>query len=201
MYSTSPPAPSQSVGPLRGLLRLGSLPVAAATMTLITAVYYTLVAFNNLVDFDTNQVFVQNVLGMTSVFTGEEQTWRDIDTSAAQNAAYVLIIAWEVLLAAVLIAALVSWLVAFRRSMTATAGGVFDVPRRLASLGYTMVLLLFAGGFIAIGGEWFLMWQSSEWNGLAPALQNVTIAGLALIITHLPSPDWTATRPLLPTDE
>jgi hypothetical protein len=29
-----------------------------------------------------------------------------------------------------------------------------------------------------------------DWNGLDPALQNVIIAGLALIIAHLPSRDW-----------
>ena len=34
------------------------------------------------------------------------------------------------------------------------------------------------------------MWQSQDWNGLDPALQNVTIAGLALILAHLPSRDW-----------
>jgi predicted small integral membrane protein len=53
-----------------------------------------------------------------------------------------------------------------------------------------LALLLFAGGFIVIGGEWFQMWQSEEWNGLDPALQNVTVAGLALILAHLPSRDW-----------
>jgi Predicted small integral membrane protein (DUF2165) len=53
-----------------------------------------------------------------------------------------------------------------------------------------MVLLLFAGGFIAIGGEWFVMWQSSDWNGLDPALQNVIIAGVALILAHLPTREW-----------
>jgi predicted small integral membrane protein len=46
------------------------------------------------------------------------------------------------------------------------------------------------GGFIVIGGEWFQMWQSQDWNGLDPALQNVTVAGLALILAHLPSREW-----------
>lgn len=50
--------------------------------------------------------------------------------------------------------------------------------------------VMFAGGFIVIGGEYFQMWQSDDWNGLDPALQNVVIAGLALIIAHLPSRDW-----------
>jgi predicted small integral membrane protein len=31
-----------------------------------------------------------------------------------------------------------------------------------------MALLLFPGGFIAIGGEYLQMWQSEDWNGLDP---------------------------------
>jgi len=87
----------------------------------------------------------------------------------------------------VLIWALVAWVGALR-----AGGGGYDRPRRLATLGWTMVLLLFGGGFIVIGGEWFAMWQSQDWNGLDPALQNVLIAGIALILTHLPARDWDA---------
>ena len=50
-----------------------------------------------------------------------------------------------------------------------------------------MVLLLFGLGFIGIGGEWFAMWQSSDWNGLDAASRNVTLAGLALVVVRLPA--------------
>jgi predicted small integral membrane protein len=116
-------------------------------------------------------------------------TWRAITSSAIQNVAYVLIIVWEVLTALVLIWAFVAWVGALRRR------GGYDRPRRLCTLGWTMVLLLFAGGFIAIGGEWFVMWQSSDWNGLDPALQNVIIAGVALILAHLPTREWEVPGP------
>ena len=49
-----------------------------------------------------------------------------------------------------------------------------------------MVLLLFGAGFLAIGGEWFAMWQSKDWNGLEAATRNVTLAGIALVVVHLP---------------
>ena len=61
-----------------------------------------------------------------------------------------------------------------------------DTARRLASLGWLLELLLFGGGFITIGGGWFQMWQSDKWNGLQPALQNLVIAGIGLVLVHLP---------------
>ncbi|MEQ0562891.1 DUF2165 family protein [Amycolatopsis sp. NEAU-NG30] len=92
-----------------------------------------------------------------------------------QNTAYVVIIAWETLTALVLIAALAAWI----RAKDATA-------RRLSTLGWVMWVLLFGVGFLAIGGEWFQMWQSDEWNGLQPALQNFLVAVAALVIAQLP---------------
>jgi predicted small integral membrane protein len=167
-----------------GLLRLGTLPVVTAVFTLITAGYYLLVAIGNITDFGTNQQFVQHVFEMDTTFNDEDVMWRAVGSGVLQNIAYLLIIAWEVLIAAVLIWALVAWVGALR------AGRGYDRPRRLSTLGWTMILLLFAGGFIVIGGEWFQMWQSEDWNGLDPALQNVVVAGLALILANLPSRDW-----------
>ena len=166
------------------LLRFGTLPVAVAVLTLITAAYYLLVAIGNITDFGTNQQFVLHVFEMDTTFNDEDVMWWAVGSSAIQNLAYLLIIAWEVLIAAVLIWAVVAWVGALR------AGRGYERPRRLSTLGWTMILLLFAGGFIVIGGEWFQMWQSEDWNGLDPALQNVVVAGLALVLAHLPSRDW-----------
>jgi predicted small integral membrane protein len=92
-----------------GLLRLGTLPVVVAVLTLITAAYYLLVAIGNITDFGTNQQFVLHVFEMDTTFNDEDVMWRAIGSSAIQNLAYLLIIAWEVLIAAVLIWALVAW--------------------------------------------------------------------------------------------
>jgi predicted small integral membrane protein len=50
-----------------------------------------------------------------------------------------------------------------------------------------MLEILFVGGFITIGGEWFAMWQSKTWNGLDPAFRNATIAAFGLVLVHLQS--------------
>ena len=49
-----------------------------------------------------------------------------------------------------------------------------------------MVVLLFFGGFIDIGGEWFQMWRSTAWNGLDTAFRNVLLAIATLVMIHLP---------------
>jgi predicted small integral membrane protein len=49
-----------------------------------------------------------------------------------------------------------------------------------------MLLLLFGAGFVAIGGEWFAMWQSKTWNGLDTATRVILLTGVALLVTHLP---------------
>ena len=52
------------------------------------------------------------------------------------------------------------------------------------------LVLLFFGGFITIGGEWFQMWKSATWNGLAPAFRNSVLALFGIVLLHLPSNAW-----------
>ncbi|WP_431217193.1 DUF2165 family protein [Puia sp. P3] len=45
-----------------------------------------------------------------------------------------------------------------------------------------MALLYGSLGFEVIGGEWFAMWQSSAWNGLAAAERILDFLVLTLIL-------------------
>lgn len=172
--------------------RLGSLPVAAAALVGLNALYIALVAFGNITDFDTNRPFVQHVLAMdTTNFGAEPGTnldadvmWRAIESEWIQDLAYIAIIAWESVTALVLLGALLLW------SRDARDG--YRRARALSTIGLLMLVLLFMGGFIAIGGEWFQMWKSTAWNGLDPAFRNAVLALAALIVVHLPSSHWGA---------
>lgn len=159
-------------------------------LTGITALYFTLVALNNIVDYGTNKQFVEHGLAMDTTFNDPDVMWRSIESPTAVTIAYVAVIAWETPTAAVLIIAFFTWV---RR-------GQGENALRLSVLGWIMVVLLFAGGFIGISGEWFQMWQSSTWNGLERALQNVLIAsvGLILALRAVPPLDGTATHPGAP---
>ncbi|WP_328396595.1 DUF2165 family protein [Nocardia sp. NBC_00416] len=66
------------------------------------------------------------------------------------------------------------------------AGPGADRAATLSSLGWTMAVLLFAGGFLTVGGEWFRMWANEDVNASSAALQNFLIAAVGLILVHLP---------------
>ena len=171
-------------------LNLGTLPVAAAVLVALNGLYVLIVAFGNITDFGTNQAFVHHVLSMDTTNFGKPQgtdldphvMWRAITSPVIQNVAYVALIAWEVATAIVLLVAVVLWI--------RERGRGYVKARRLSSIGLGMLLLLFFGGFIVAGGEWFQMWTSTAWNGEDPAFRNSVLALLALVVIHLPSKSW-----------
>ncbi|MET9577589.1 DUF2165 domain-containing protein [Streptomyces sp. DT199] len=155
----------------------GTLTLAATLLTATIALYMALVAFGNITDFGTNQQFVRHVLAMDTTFKDEDLMWRAVTSQGLQDAAYVGIIVWETIAALVLIYG--SWLWARRDDLRA---------RRMSTYGLLMVMLLFGAGFIAIGGEWFSMWQSKSWNGLDAATRIFLFSGVVLLVNQLPSP-------------
>lgn len=177
----------------RRVLGLGTLPVACTVMVGINALYMLLVAFGNITDYGTNFDFVSHVLSMDTTNFGapagegldSDVMWRAIEADWVHHLAYVGVIVWESAAAIVMLCSLWAWL---RASRTRS----FDLARRLGTIGLAMILVLFMGGFIAIGGEWFQMWRSTSWNGLEPAFRNSVLAAFGIVLMHLPSPQWAA---------
>ena len=50
----------------------------------------------------------------------------------------------------------------------------------------TLSLLMWLLAFLAVGGEWFLMWQSKTWNGQDAAFRMFTVVGIVLVLVALP---------------
>ncbi|WP_409464972.1 DUF2165 domain-containing protein [Amycolatopsis sp. GA6-003] len=164
---------------MRVFSRIGTLAVAATVLTGMTALQMTLVVIGNITDFDTNRDFVRHVLAMDTTFQSPNMMWRAITSPGLADAAYVAVIAWELLTALALIAGFIAWMRAH------LAGRPLSTAKQLSSLGWVMQLILFGVGFLAIGGEWFQMWQSSKWNGLQPALNYLIVASFGLVLAHL----------------
>ena len=140
------------------------------------ALWLALVAFGNLTDYGSNLAFVQHVLAMDSIFPDAGIHYRAIHAPLLQHAAYALIIAIETL-AAVLcgVGAWRMWRARHAPAATFHRAGQFAVA------GLTVGVLLWLGGFMAIGGEWFGMWMSTQWNGLASAFRFVVVLLAALL--------------------
>jgi predicted small integral membrane protein len=153
-----------------------ALHLAGTLLTATVALYMALVAFGNITDFGTNQQFVRHVLAMDTTFKDDDLMWRAVTSKGLQDAAYVAIIVWETVAALVLVYG--TWFYARRDDLRG---------RRFATYGLLMVMLLFGAGFMAIGGEWFSMWQSEDWNGLDAALRVFVLSGVALIVVQLPA--------------
>ena len=167
---------------------LGTLPVVNGVLVGLNALYVMLVVIGNISDFHVNQEFVHHVLAMDTTSVGQplggsldrDIMWRALPAIPVQTMVYVGIIVWELVAAAVLVCAEVLWI--FERTT--------DKPtaRGVSTVGLLLVVLLFFGGFIDIGGEWFQMWRSAANNGLDPAFRNVVLALLTLVLIHMPSP-------------
>jgi len=157
--------------------------VRAAKILLLAALafFYSLVVFNNLFDFESNYQFVRHVLLMDSTFPGNHGMGRALHAPGVHLAFYLGIIAWEIAMAAL------SWWGAANllRARRGTAAE-FAAARTVPVVALTLSLLLWLVAFLAIGGEWFLMWQSREWNGQDAAFRNFAIAGVVLLILLQP---------------
>jgi len=153
-----------------------SMRLSKIVLVATIALWLALVAFGNLTDYGSNLAFVQHVLAMDSIFPDADIHYRAVHAPLLQHAAYVLIIAAETL-AAVLCGAGAWRMWRARHAPTAT----FRRTGQPAMAGLTVGVLLWLGGFMAIGGEWFGMWMSTQWNGLASAFRFVVVLLVALV--------------------
>jgi len=147
------------------------------------AFFFTLVVFNNLTDFNSNYVFVKHTLSMDTTFPGNQGMWRAITHPGIHLAFYLSIIAWESLNAILCWCGVIALFCARKASTLA-----FFHARRFGIIGLTSGLLLWLVAFLTIGAEWFLMWQSKEWNGQDPAFRMFMIEAAVLLLLQLPEP-------------
>ena len=145
-------------------------------MVLAFALYALLVAFNNLTDYNSNFTLVAHVLMMDTTFPGNQGLWR-----AIHHTVYGLIIGTEIMIAAL------CRLGGLRLYRSIQNPAAFNQAKGLAILGLTLGFLLWFTGFMTIGGEWFLMWQSETANGQQAAFRLVMI--IAVILIYLTQAD------------
>ena len=149
------------------------------------AIFYSLVVFNNVTDYGSNYEFVRHVMMMDSTFPANRGMWRAINTPALHTVFYLSIIFWES------ITMLLCWWGAVRMARHLRGTGVaFQQAKRVSIAALALSLLMWLIAFLAVGGEWFLMWQSKSWNGQDAAFRMFTVVGMVLLIVAQPdTPD------------
>ena len=158
--------------------------LAKVTLLFAVALFYTVVVFNNITDYDSNYLFVYHVLDMDSTFPGNHGMWRAVHSTFIYHSFYDSIISWETL------TGVLSWMGAalLLRKLRSSAAA-FNLAKRVAVVALTLGLLLWFVAFLTIGAEWFLMWQSKTWNGQEAAFRMFTIVGIILIFLVMPETD------------
>ena len=129
-----------------------------------------IIAFSNLTDYSTNFEFVKHVLSMDSIFENSTVKYRSITNNTIHHLSYLFIIMLEITMAYFFITSAVQMYLQMKNSKEQ-----FNLAKKNAYIGVSLGILLWFIGFTVIGGEWFSMWQSNDWNGLEEANRIVII--------------------------
>jgi predicted small integral membrane protein len=159
------------------------LRLSKCVLLLAVALYYTLVVFNNLTDYNSNYQFVKHVLSMDTTFPGNHGLWRALPYPSVFTLFFGGIITWES------VTMLLTWFAAWKLLRAIRwSGPAFQAAKSPAIAALTLGCLLWFVAFISVGGEWFLMWQSKIWNGQDAAFRMFTILGVILVYVSAPEP-------------
>lgn len=146
------------------------------------ALFATLVAFGNITDYNSNFAFVQHVLSMDTIFPDSSIRYRAVHAPPFHHAAYIFIIVLEAL------TAILCWVGACRLLLNVRASArVFNKAKSWAVAGLTLGFLVWQVGFMSVGGEWFGMWMSNQWNGVNSAFR--FFVTIILVLIYVVQPD------------
>ena len=135
-------------------------------MVASTALFALVVAYNNMADYNSNYEFVRHTLSMDTTFPDNSLKGRAITSPALWALAY-----WSIILTEGA-TGLVLAFGAFRLLRAARApAAVFAAAKPYVVIGVGLGFLVWFTGFMVVGGEWFLMWQSKTWNGQQAAFR------------------------------
>jgi len=155
-------------------------------MVTSTALFALLVAFNNVVDYGSNYEYVRHTLSMDTTIPGNALMGRAITQPALWRIGYWLIILTEAAVGVILAFS------AFQLAINARSGASrFNAVKKFAVVGAGLGFLLWFTGFMVVGGEWFVTWQSKSWNGQEAAFRFYMTLLAVIIFVNQPDGELT----------
>ncbi len=160
------------------MLQIKPIRLVQITVAALAGIYLFLVGMNNILDYDVNFEFAKQVMGMKDLFESNDlDEWRGISQTWVIHLFYISIIILEISGGSLAIKG-VTDLIKNRRSETV----IFIQKKKLAILGILIGLILWAGVFLIVAGEWFQMWQSKVWNAQETAFDLSILFGVFMLI-------------------
>ncbi|MFN7120333.1 MAG: DUF2165 family protein [Saprospiraceae bacterium] len=154
-------------------LRLVQISVAA-----LAGIYLLLVGINNVLDYDVNFEFAKQVMSMQDTFPSNDlDDWRSITQLWLIHIFYIGIIILEISGGLFTLKGTADL---FKNRYNAVT--IFQQKKQFAFLGMLLGLVLWAGIFLIVAGEWFLMWQSATWNAQGTAFNLAILYGVFILI-------------------
>ena len=138
--------------------------LSKTSMVLAMALFATLAAFGNITDYASNFAFVQHVFMMDTTTPGNGIMYRAIASPAPcrlyRHHRFEIATAF------------LCWVggVQLLRALKSDNLG-FQLAKRWAVAGLSLGFLTWQVAFMSVGGEWFGMWMSKQWNGMPDAFR------------------------------
>ena len=136
----------------------------------------------NIHDPGTNLLFVQHVFSMDTIIPVSAMADHAISIPLLWRIGFWLIVAGEGLTAALFALGAVELF----RARNGNARDFYQA-KRFVFAGAGCAFVVWFIGFLAVGGEWFAMWQSQVWDGQPAAFR--FIASILLVLIFVAQPD------------
>lgn len=139
---------------------------------------------DNIVDYDTNFEVVRHVMSMDTTRSSNALLGRAVTSEALHRLFYAAIIGVELAYGAICVFGALRLFGACRER-----AAEFDAAKDIAIGGLALGFVLYLFGFLIVGGEWFQMWQSKDWNLQQAAFRFVGSIGIVMLFVALPEAD------------
>jgi predicted small integral membrane protein len=145
-----------------------------------------LVTLGNITDYYSNYYFVQHVMKMDTIFPGSDIHYRSIQSPVLYHTGYIILIVLETWMT---FSCLKGGLNMYKKRKSTSVD--FHAAKKWAAYGLITGIVIWFVGFEVIGGEWFGMWQSTQWNGLYSADRILTFITLIFISLQIKEEELT----------